>query len=52
MHFRNEIIGIKRTCTNITGKGSSMALHPNAGKPAKLEDLQNIPRLISAYYLK
>lgn len=51
MHFRNEIIGVKRTCTNITGKGSSMALHPNAGKPAKLEDLQNIPRLISAYYL-
>lgn len=28
-----------------------MALHPFAGKPARLEDLTNIPRLISDYYL-
>ena len=28
-----------------------MALHPHAGKPARLEDLTNIPRLMSAYYL-
>ncbi len=28
-----------------------MALNPNAGKPARLEDLQNIPRLMAAYYL-
>ena len=28
-----------------------MALHPFAGKPARLEDLTNIPRLISEYYL-
>lgn len=28
-----------------------MALHPRAGQPAKLEDLANIPRLISEYYL-
>lgn len=28
-----------------------MALNPNAGKPARLEDLPNIPRLMSAYYL-
>ncbi|MBU4260804.1 MAG: phosphoglucomutase (alpha-D-glucose-1,6-bisphosphate-dependent) [Proteobacteria bacterium] len=27
-----------------------MALHPRAGKPAALEDLCNIPRLIAAYY--
>ncbi len=28
-----------------------MALHPLAGKPARLEDLTNIPRLMTAYYL-
>jgi phosphoglucomutase len=28
-----------------------MAQHPHAGKPARLEDLTNIPRLMSAYYL-
>ncbi len=28
-----------------------MALHPFAGKPARLEDLTNIPRLMAAYYL-
>ena len=28
-----------------------MALHPFAGKPARLEDLTNIPRLMTAYYL-
>lgn len=28
-----------------------MAIHPFAGKPARLEDLTNIPRLISEYYL-
>lgn len=28
-----------------------MALNPNAGKPARLEDLPNIPRLMTAYYL-
>src|SRR5574344_48291 len=28
-----------------------MALNPNAGKPARLEDLPNIPRLMAAYYL-
>ncbi len=28
-----------------------MAIHPFAGKPARLEDLENIPRLISQYYL-
>ncbi len=28
-----------------------MALNPNAGKPARLEDLPNIPRLISKYYV-
>ncbi len=28
-----------------------MAIHPYAGKPARLEDLTNIPRLISEYYL-
>ncbi|MEE1286289.1 MAG: phosphoglucomutase (alpha-D-glucose-1,6-bisphosphate-dependent) [Ruminobacter sp.] len=28
-----------------------MALHPHAGKSARLEDLTNIPRLMSAYYL-
>lgn len=27
-----------------------MALHPNAGKPAGLEDLTNIPRLMASYY--
>lgn len=28
-----------------------MAQHSHAGKPARLEDLTNIPRLMSAYYL-
>ncbi len=28
-----------------------MALHQNAGKPAGIEDLENIPRLMAAYYL-
>ncbi|MEW7864996.1 phosphoglucomutase (alpha-D-glucose-1,6-bisphosphate-dependent) [Aeromonas diversa] len=28
-----------------------MALHPHAGQPARAEDLTNIPRLVSAYYL-
>jgi phosphoglucomutase len=28
-----------------------MAQHSHAGKPARLEDLTNIPRLVSAYYL-
>ncbi|MGN1392822.1 MAG: phosphoglucomutase (alpha-D-glucose-1,6-bisphosphate-dependent) [Succinivibrionaceae bacterium] len=28
-----------------------MALNPNAGKSARLEDLPNIPRLMAAYYL-
>lgn len=28
-----------------------MALNPNAGKPARIEDLPNIPRLMAAYYL-
>ncbi len=28
-----------------------MAVHPCAGQPARLEDLTNIPRLISEYYL-
>ena len=28
-----------------------MAQHPHAGKPARVEDLTNIPRLVSAYYL-
>ena len=28
-----------------------MAQHPHAGKPARLEDLTNIPRLVAAYYL-
>ncbi|WP_294463250.1 phosphoglucomutase (alpha-D-glucose-1,6-bisphosphate-dependent) [uncultured Ruminobacter sp.] len=27
-----------------------MALHPHAGKPARLEDLTNIPRLMASYY--
>lgn len=27
-----------------------MALNPNAGKPARLEDLTNIPRLMASYY--
>ena len=27
-----------------------MSIHPLAGKPAPLEALVNIPRLISAYY--
>jgi phosphoglucomutase len=30
---------------------NAMAIHPFAGKPARLEDLTNIPRLISEYYL-
>lgn len=28
-----------------------MAQHPHAGKPARVEDLTNIPRLVAAYYL-
>ncbi len=28
-----------------------MAVHPYAGKPARAEDLTNIPRLVSEYYL-
>lgn len=28
-----------------------MAQHPHAGKPAREEDLTNIPRLVAAYYL-
>ncbi len=28
-----------------------MALHPHAGKPARQEDLTDIPKLVSAYYL-
>ncbi|QFI54204.1 phosphoglucomutase (alpha-D-glucose-1,6-bisphosphate-dependent) [Aeromonas simiae] len=28
-----------------------MAQHPHAGQPARAEDLTNIPRLVSAYYL-
>ncbi|MGL5948061.1 MAG: phosphoglucomutase (alpha-D-glucose-1,6-bisphosphate-dependent) [Aeromonas sp.] len=28
-----------------------MAQHPHAGQPARLSDLTNIPRLVSAYYL-
>ena len=28
-----------------------MAQHSHAGKPARLEDLTNIPRLMAAYYL-
>lgn len=28
-----------------------MALHPLAGKPAPLESLENIPRLVASYYL-
>jgi phosphoglucomutase len=27
-----------------------MSIHPLAGKPAPIESLTNIPRLISAYY--
>jgi phosphoglucomutase len=28
-----------------------MALHPNAGKPAQKEDLINVPKVMSSYYL-
>ncbi|MBQ8706850.1 MAG: phosphoglucomutase (alpha-D-glucose-1,6-bisphosphate-dependent) [Succinivibrionaceae bacterium] len=28
-----------------------MAIHPQAGKPAGIEDLTNIPRLVSEYYI-
>ena len=28
-----------------------MSIHPGAGKPAKLDTLVNIPKLVSAYYL-
>ena len=28
-----------------------MAQHSHAGKPARISDLTNIPRLVSAYYL-
>nr|WP_321271315.1 phosphoglucomutase (alpha-D-glucose-1,6-bisphosphate-dependent) [uncultured Tolumonas sp.] len=28
-----------------------MAQHPHAGKPARVEDITNIPRLVAAYYL-
>ena len=29
-----------------------MAIHPRAGTPVLQQDLTNIPKLISAYYLK
>ena len=32
-------------------KENAMAQHSHAGKPARISDLTNIPRLVSAYYL-
>jgi len=33
-----------------TGKLGSMAIHPHAGQPPQENELENLPRLVTAYY--